>query len=964
MATAGRPSSAPPAVWAQRGRPQAYAGCQRVPNGFLALAAASSLPPPGPGSSPAGPGRAAGRHRPPAALSAAGRTARPSRHSLYGQRWQRASPWLRSPWLRSPLVTGPGRRGRAAMSAWQAWFVARARRRFAMSRECSQLLPRVCAALADPRQPGSDDTCLEKLLDWLRDLAELEPTLNVVQDNPCLTEFFTSVLALPEPSPSILSFTLRLAGLLAASEDCFQHLQQENLLFRLFGTGGTLNRAVWDDASVRSGWVEGVHSMMHHQPALHFLCNSGLDVIFTLQGDPSLFVASAASQLLVHMLTLSVESESTTPLSEKDCDWPACAQMIIKHIEDSLQSGSASRINQSLKLLTSLFGSCRATWTEVLWLRIAKQVESFLTEDSVQTRHMLADLLLNMSRSPVFCDTEGSFWALVTSALEHLSPVQAGPLAVGILSLHKCPQDVRIQAMTVLLQPMDCILRAASQPLEYAGLLDESVSDPSTVESLLSSKSSCASLLCQTLAHLEKLLSLIHLPVDLPYTALLRSFVTILQFCSGLLIPATSLGSKISQILIGCGRVQKSALDALAALSERKGCDTVIGSLFDILLVYLESPNTSPTVLKKSFQAMSKWLARLPEMSCFNNQWQTEKILQDVFLVLQKRLCSPCWEVRDSSLEFLTSLIKSMRDQDEFKESLLSSEVPKLTENLLEDPESYVRASAVTAVGHLTFITYSLPETPVAGNQYNKEDTTAKLQDILSTDPESFPRRAVISIFTKWLKQGCTDQAEDTEKFVSRVIQTVERDLDWEVRIGGLELVEVFCVQTLCRAGLPKYPSAAASSTVTSSIQQNESLQIFCRAKLFRFLFWSLCDYDKPVGQKACDILLVLRASLSPSGLLKDCQGAGDVSVGHGIPWLQRTLRQGSLAQDFPTDGGNGVDFEDPESMMLALGTIDLEELHDELNKSSDHIEKSPQSLLEDILATVGTIDENEADCY
>ena len=41
------------------------------------------------------------------------------------------------------------------------------------------------------------------------------------------------------------------------------------------------------------------------------------------------------------------------------------------------------------------------------------------------------------------------------------------------------------------------------------GLLDESVSDPITVESLLSSKSSCASLLCQTLAHLEKLLSLV-----------------------------------------------------------------------------------------------------------------------------------------------------------------------------------------------------------------------------------------------------------------------------------------------------------------------------------------------------------------------------------------------------------------------------------------------------------------------
>lgn len=52
----------------------------------------------------------------------------------------------------------------------QSRFVARARRRFAMTRECAALLPGVCAALADPRQPGLDDTCLEKLLDWFRSL--------------------------------------------------------------------------------------------------------------------------------------------------------------------------------------------------------------------------------------------------------------------------------------------------------------------------------------------------------------------------------------------------------------------------------------------------------------------------------------------------------------------------------------------------------------------------------------------------------------------------------------------------------------------------------------------------------------------------------------------------------------------------------------------------------------------------
>ncbi|NXS08597.1 BRAT1 protein, partial [Neodrepanis coruscans] len=689
-----------------------------------------------------------------------------------------------------------------------------------------------------------------------------------------------------------------------------------------------------------------------------------LDVIFTLQGDPSLFVASAASQLLVHMLTFSVESETSKPVSTKDCEWPVCAQMIIKHIEESLQSSSASHIEHSLKLLTSLFGSCYAAWTEVLWLSIAKQIESFLMEETVQAQPMLANLLLNVARSPVFSDTEGSFWALVTSALEHLTPVQAGPLAVGLLRLCKCPQDVRIQALTVLLQPMDCILRAASQPLEYAGLLDESVTDPVTVESLLSSKTSCAGLLCQTLAHLEKLLSLKHLRVDLPCVSLLRSLMTILQFCNGFLSPASPLGSTISRNLINCFRVQKSALDVLAALSDKKGCDSLIRSLFDVLLAYLESPNTSPTVLKKAFQATSKWLVRLQELSCSNSQCQqTEKILEDVFLVLQKRLCSPCWEVRDSSLEFLTAMIKCLRGQDEFRQSLLSSEVPRLAENLLEDAESYVRASAVTAVGHLAFITCFAPESPLGGNQYNKENTVAKLQEILSTDSEGFPRRAVISIFTTWLREGCTGQQEDTEQFVSRVIQTVEHDLDWEVRLGGLELVEVFCSKTICQLGLSECPYAPVPSAVTSSTPQNV-LQVFCQAKLFGFLFRSLCDCDKPVGQRACDILIGLRGNFYPISSLENPREIEDSPAGHGIAWLQRTLRQGSLAQNFPTDGENGVDFQDPESMMVALGAIDLLELHDELNKSSDHVEESPQSLLQDILATVGTIEENEVDCY
>ncbi|CAM5086765.1 unnamed protein product [Natator depressus] len=833
-----------------------------------------------------------------------------------------------------------------------------------MDRECSQLLPSVCAVLADSRQLLADDTFLEKFLDWFKTLTETESSLLLLQENPCLTELITCVLKLKDPSSSTLSFILRLTGIFAASESCFQYLQQRELLISLFGEVGPLSTALWEEASVRSGWIQGVHSMVQHQSALHFLRSCGaIDVIFTLQGDPSLFVASAANQLLVHILIFSLQSFQTKLVSIKDCDWPVCAQKLVVHIEESLKSNSASRINQSLKLLTSVFGCCHDLWTEVLWSQLSEPIVYLLEEEPVHAGHSLVDLFLSMTRSPVFSCPECSLWTSVTCALEHLNPAQVGHLAVGVLKLQECPQAVRIQALSVLLQPMDCVLKAASQPLEYPGLLNRSVNDPATVESLLSCRSSCASLLCQTLAHLEELQYLTCLPVDLPHIPLLQSVVTILQFCIGLATPATCLGTKISRILIGCFRVQRSAFDILGALSHWKSHSVFMGSVSDILLAYLKSPDTSPTVLKKSFQATFKWLVSLSEAPSSRDRWeQIEQFLRDLFLVLQKHLCSPYWEVRDSALEFLTQMVKHLREKEGFRQVLFSSEVPKLTEDLLEDPESYVRASAVTAMGQLSFLTHLISKKPGIENGNGKEKSiVAQLQEILSTDSEGFPRRAVISVFIDWLREGHTHVLKDTEQFVSSVLQAVNTDLDWEVKAGGLELAEVFSAQTLGRLGLAACPYAAVLSSATRSTHLSESLQIFCQVKLFEFLFGALCDCDRPVAQKACNILIALKAELCDESSQKEGTSAGLSTEAHGIAWLEETLRRWSSC---PRGDADEAGSQDPNGVLLVLRTVDLEQLHRSLNRSSDHIEKSPQSLLQDILATVGTLEENEADCY
>lgn len=94
-----------------------------------------------------------------------------------------------------------------------------------MDPECSQLLPALCAVLVDPRQPVADDTCLEKLLDWFKTVTEAGSSVLLLQENPCLVELLSRVLVSQDLSPGTLSFSLRLAGIFAAQESCFQYLQ-------------------------------------------------------------------------------------------------------------------------------------------------------------------------------------------------------------------------------------------------------------------------------------------------------------------------------------------------------------------------------------------------------------------------------------------------------------------------------------------------------------------------------------------------------------------------------------------------------------------------------------------------------------------------------------------------------------------------------------------------------------------
>ncbi|XP_055266393.1 BRCA1-associated ATM activator 1 isoform X2 [Moschus berezovskii] len=801
-----------------------------------------------------------------------------------------------------------------------------------MDPECARLLPALCAVLADPRQPVADDTCLEKLLDWFKAVTEAGSSLLLLQEHPCLVELLFHALRAQDLSPRTLSFALRLAGVFAAQENCFQHLQQGELLPGLFGEPGPLGAAAWVAPSVRSGWIQGLRSLAQHPSALRFLANSGaVDTIFSLQGDPSLFVASAAGQLLVHILDLAMREPAEGRVCPQAWDWPVCARKIVCHLEDCLRSDAAPRVTQALHVLTTTFGHCHGLWTQGLWVQLSPLVACLLEKDPMPAPHTLVDLLLSVARSSVPSSDPG-LWETVAQTLSRLSPTQAGPLAAGILKLQDCPQALRIQAFNVLLQPLACVLEAATQAPATPGLLEGAAGDLMAVDTLPPSKSACVGLLCSALAHLELLQPLPQRPSPWPQAPLLAAAVTILRFCNGSAAPSSEAGGRLCTMLVGCVRVQRAAQE-------------LVTQVFAVLLEYLMSPDSSPMVLKKAFQATLRWLlsSAMPP-GCCDLEPCAQLVLGELLAMLQKRLCSPCWEVRDSGLEFLTQVTRHWGGQASFRQVLLASELPELTRQLLQDPESYVRASAVAAVGQLSswglLAAPSSPEQPAIP----QETPLEALLLILTTDSEGFPRRAVMRVFTEWLRDGHAEVAEDPERFVAQVLRAAGKDGDWEVRVQGLELALVFLERLLG----PRGSSAAAPPSVTA-----RALRALCQVQLFEFAFRSLFDCDRPVAQKSCDLLLFLRATATPPG---SPQEAGDRPNVASVEAALRRWRAGEQGQPLGELA--------PEAILAVLRSMDLEALRDTLAKSSDHVERSPQSLLQDMLATVGVLGDNEADCY
>ncbi|XP_041063407.1 BRCA1-associated ATM activator 1 isoform X1 [Carcharodon carcharias] len=835
-----------------------------------------------------------------------------------------------------------------------------------MESEYVELLPRVCAVLGDTRQAVVDDTCLEKLLDCFQARTKNETELYILQRIPCLTNIIVNVSKQRDLNPSTLSFIMKLTGLFAASEDYFHKLEDDGIMSSLFGNPASLETETWEEATVRCGWLLGIQNMLQHEAVIQFLCKYDcIDEIIRLQKDPSIFVASTASQLLANILSFSLQCSELATLGNgskiqltdtvtalHSTDWSDCACAITGHIEDFLRSDITSNVQQALKLLSKVSGTSHPAAIVSLWPKIEGSIKLLLKGDLTGIGPSLAELFLNVSRT-VPCDIlEPKIWDLLGLLLKSLNQAEALTLASGILKLKNCPQSLEMQAVTALFQPLNYIITVTSvQPQEDTALLDAPSNYRVDIERQLSKKSACISLLCQTFSHLLEFLRMPSQKTELPYQALTHSVLTVLKLCNGTAIPTTSAGINASRHLIGCIKVQKAGIDALGAIPQWAGGIEEVNSALNLLLDYARNPDTDSTVLKKTLQALFYWMLHCTE--AVDSRALEPKLKEflhgDFISVMKKRLFDVHWEIRDSTLEFLGQLCFQFKEVESFCQLIGSCGIPHLVLELLSDPESYVRASAISALGKMSYLSPNwqmLPNdnsvTAVKGN------ILSYLLDVLNQDTEGFPRRAAVKVLADWLKNSHMLGSCELENFVPVILKIGSNDLDWEVKVHSLELAEAFMDQSASNLSISPY--AAVLSNNTHSTQVKTFLQTLCDVGIFTILFHALWDCDRPVAQKACEILMKLKTIAS---------GADNAEV-HNKPNGHKPNRE-SFGDWLYYSSLNLQNVNDVIEVMIAL---DLEFQHQQLIRSSDHIESSLRSLLQDILAAAENSEDDGADCY
>ncbi|XP_062508688.1 uncharacterized protein LOC134184932 isoform X2 [Corticium candelabrum] len=725
-----------------------------------------------------------------------------------------------------------------------------------------ELIPAALEVVLHNSEAVVDDTCLSRLLSWLEQACNSQKE-KCERLQSALSDFVIKVCAEAKHSIAI-AFGLKVSTVSnAVIAFCWKEVLR-------FISEGQMDLLRHEDAAVRCSAYECLRRLTHVPEAVLLVCETDL-VVRCLSGlhDNSMFVSQAASSFLCSWLHFSGGLQCVADCTLRVSTLQTKVFHIIDHFRSFFKSSSLQHdIIRSVFILAKEFMEM-STQTSGLFIvsidllrltdvaikngdrNVCVSVVEFLsklvrvgrelelcwsdlldsTSDSVTVRDHDAVLLDWLIKQPIVLLQRGFARLAVTCLCNYLT-------SNGLFSSSHWHEVITVMMMSPLFLVVGPV--TSYHNLKTATQEDAFSQFKSKLEDTMKEKYLCLLVVSTCLGFSDVIMSQ-HCNRDLPFCEWCNSVCTALTLSVGMSVLGESCITAYGSHLIRSHKVTLAALRSLQHLMNTEVCRDQCCSIIEVLVDVLQTTSLLPKVVSMVLKQLLNGLIRFKEHS---KQWSTK-----VCLILTKLLVSPHWEDRDSALEFISSILEA------WEAPILFCDCDNITLDVwrcVNDSESFVRASAFRAIGHLTVYDELLSPLLLA-LKFTPADIIQTVCHIAESDTEAFARRSAVQLLSTWLENAkfanfllstCDHMEEEISQVVQNVLHVVIKDFDCDVKLQALGFWE-----KLLNNGKFSSQAAAVKFLITAGGADD--------------LVTAAEDHEKAVRQKSFAILKLFRDRMS-----------------------------------------------------------------------------------------------------
>ncbi|XP_071106166.1 BRCA1-associated ATM activator 1-like [Haliotis cracherodii] len=781
----------------------------------------------------------------------------------------------------------------------------------------------------DIQKPIADDTCLQRLLDILKEK---------FSDTECKSgsQFIKKACEkIDNLESSIVTFALQLAG---------QEAQKEGLIVSRHLYETISNKGLWKDISIGTSYFDSLSQVAGTSNGWTWLTEEKDYVeqaVQSLQEDTSLFLHSSARKLITMLLKTQNQFKMDAEERKPGCRVAIC-HLLSEDIHRELRQAADSPdrpLTLYLENLLSILVSSEGLLQEIYDEEVVHNMLRICLGRRSGSSSLCGEALM---KCLCLCQQRGNYRLddFMKRFLDHsIDGLKQGnvckyhKLAVKI---HQSFTELAVcgELQEIVLLPYSIML--GEPPLSVGSSLlqacRQAMMNKAQCIQLLLHTTDCLPLKDGDLQMMLELLELTHLRVDVPV--------------------ADHLSNDIRQNVVDNKRLQLSLLDKIHCNIGISVPVAMITKALDVIMEIASGTFTDNTLQQKGFDCVLSLLRLLATAP--NGSEHLTNYLPLVVRQLDRHLVSTQWENRDTAVEAVIKLA-SLHNIPAAGALLSSSHILGSAWQCVSDSDSYVRASAIRLIATVVMAP-QLCDAFLSQLKQTEADIVHKLTEIIKTDSEAFPRRAAVSSLQAIHSSRSIPEPVVREIF-SSMVQAMA-DFDWEVKANTLDFWQYVCDQEIksLPSDVPDYVVNLLPSGTKRKLDNGSTLThdlfVLSQTGFCEAVISGTEDYDNHVQEKSYKILKNLKGKIND-----------DVD--------ENKLKKLKVENGDETNGSHPVNSE-PELSTARLTTFlqllrdtDIELKLSVLSGSADEYSKNPLALLEDILSEDKDIEDDKfVDCY